>query len=68
MSLLSHTFTAAATLLLLWCCPSLFALTNGSEGDAPSNSLFGDKKVYTFAYSSRSLLTHSNITTDAQVR
>ena len=52
-----RTSTTAAMLLLC-------ALASGS---GLPNSWFADEKVYTFAYNSRSLLAHSNLTTDAQV-
>lgn len=47
----------------------LLALTGkcGGNGSLPDDSWFDDEKVYTFSYNSRSLLGHSNITTDAQV-
>ena len=47
----------------------LLALTSkcGGNGPLPDDSWFDDEKVYTFSYNSRSLLGHSNITTDAQV-
>lgn len=47
----------------------LLTLANkcGGNGPLPDDSWFDDEKVYTFSYNSRSMLGHSNITTDAQV-
>ena len=47
---------------------AMFLLCALASGSGLPNSWFADEQVYTFAYNSRSLLAHSNLTTDAQVR